>query len=242
LLIDCGNTNSVEFTMKPFLRAQGVNHLPCLVLTHGDLRCTGGAELLRALMPVDQIATSSARFRSPTYRRIIEALQKAPQHWRVLNRGDQLGSWTVLHPNPDDHFSQADDNALVLLGEFHGTRVLLLSDLGRAGQNALLERAPGLRANIVVAGLPTEGEPLNDMLLDAIKPRFVVIADSEFPATRRASPQLRQRLAQRGVQAIYTREAGSVRLSLGKGGWKLRTMAEPQPIPAVNELPRPDAS
>jgi len=36
LLADCGNSNSVQFVMKPFLRAQGVNDLPNLALTHGD--------------------------------------------------------------------------------------------------------------------------------------------------------------------------------------------------------------
>jgi competence protein ComEC len=44
LLIDCGTTNSVAFSTKPFLRAQGVNSLPCLVLTHGDIRHVGGAQ------------------------------------------------------------------------------------------------------------------------------------------------------------------------------------------------------
>src|SRR5262249_4812140 len=46
LLVDCGTTNSVTATTKPFLRAQGVNRLPALVLTHGDLHHVGGAELL----------------------------------------------------------------------------------------------------------------------------------------------------------------------------------------------------
>ena len=41
-LIDCGNTNAVEFVMKPFLRGQGVNRLPRLLLTHGDLQHVGG--------------------------------------------------------------------------------------------------------------------------------------------------------------------------------------------------------
>ena len=34
--MDCGNTNAVEFILNPFLRAQGVNRLSCLALTHGD--------------------------------------------------------------------------------------------------------------------------------------------------------------------------------------------------------------
>ena len=70
----------------------------------------------------------------------------------------------------------------MLLGNFSGARVLLLSDLGRDGQSALLARTNDLRADIVIAGLPNEGEPLCDALLDAIQPKVIVIADSEFPA------------------------------------------------------------
>ena len=45
LLIDCGSSNSVAFVTKPFLRAQGVNGLPWLLLTHGDLHHIGRAEI-----------------------------------------------------------------------------------------------------------------------------------------------------------------------------------------------------
>jgi beta-lactamase superfamily II metal-dependent hydrolase len=129
-----------------------------------------------------------------------------------------------LHPGTDDNFAKADDNALVLLGNFHGTKVLLLSDLGRAGQSALLERTNDLRADIVVAGLPTEGEPLCDALIDAVQPRVIVIADSEFPATRRANRALRERLEQKKTPVIYTRSAGAVTILARTRGWELQTM------------------
>jgi len=130
----------------------------------------------------------------------------------------------VLHPNPDDHFSEADDSALVLRGEFAGTRVLLLSDLGRPGQEALLQRQPDLRAEIVLACLPEQGEPLNDALLEAIQPELIIITDSEFPATKRASAGLRERLERRGVPVIFTRTAGAVEISLRNNHWDIRTM------------------
>ena len=85
----------------------------------------------------------------------------------------------------------------MLLGNFSGTKILLLSDLSRAGQSELLSRTNDLRADIVVAGLPNEGEPLANALIDAIQPKVIVIADSEFPATRRASRELKERLAQK---------------------------------------------
>jgi competence protein ComEC len=226
LLVDCGNTNAVEFVMKPFLRAQGVNRLPRLVLTHGDLRHVGGAEHLRAFVPVGQIVTSSARFRSAAYRQIIANLEKLPGNRQTVHRGDRLGPWTVLHPGRGDAFAQADDNALVLMGDFRGTRILLLSDLGRAGQEALLELTADLRADIVVACLPERTEPLCDGLLEAICPKLIVIADSEYPATKRASIALRKRLERRAVPVLCTRCAGAVNIVIGKGGWRVRAPRE----------------
>ena len=90
LLIDCGATNSVQSLLKPFLRAQGVNRLPALVLTHGDLRHVGGTEMLTNLFAVEKLCASPVRFRSPVYRRILKDLGETPQRLRTISRGDQL--------------------------------------------------------------------------------------------------------------------------------------------------------
>ncbi len=225
LLADCGNAQAVEFVVKPFLRAQGVNRLPCLALTHGDLRQVGGADSLLALLPIEQVATSFVRFRSPAYRSLVARLETTPERWRRLNRGDQMNGWTVLHPDRADHFAQADDNALVLFGNFEGTRVLLLSDLGKTGQDTLRERVRDLKADIVVGGMPQQGEPLESALLDAIRPRLIVVTDSEFPVTRRAGAALCERLDQRGIPVLYTRSAGAVTISLRRNQWAADTMS-----------------
>ena len=223
-LVNCGDENAVNFTLKPFLRAQGVNHVQRLALTHGDLRSSGGAESLNKLFGIGEIYTSPARFRSMAYREIIAEFEKQPPRHRIINRGGAAGCWQVFPPDATDNFEHADDASLVLLGNFYGTRVLLLSDLGREGQSTLLSRTNNLHADIVIAGLPDEGEPLCDALLDAAQPKVIVIADSEFPATRRASPKLRARLEQKGIPVIYTRTEGAVTILLRSNGWELRTM------------------
>jgi len=195
-LINCGNKNAVDFTLKDFLHAQGVNTLPRLVFTEGDTKNAGGAQTLDELFHVVELWTSDVKFRSSAYRDAITSFEKPPRH-KVLNCGDTVGCWQILFPNATDNFSKADDSPLVLRGNFRGTKILLLSDLSRAGQSDLLATTNDLRADIVVAGLPTEGEPLCDALIDAIRPRVIVIADSEFPATRRASRALRERLEQK---------------------------------------------
>ena len=227
-LIDCGNENAVNFTLKNFLRAQGVNKIPRLVLTEGDSQNVGGAELLGHLFSVGELWTSPVHFRSGNYNKIISQFENGghPQGSRhkIFNRGDTIGVWLILYPSATNNFPRADDNALVLLGNFGGAKILLLSDLSRAGQSDLLSRTNDLRADVVVAGLPAEGEPLCDALIDAIQPKIIIIADSEFPANRRTSHALKGRLAGRNVPGIYTRESGAVKIVTDKSGWKLQTM------------------
>ena len=248
-LVNCGNDNAAEFTLKPFLRAQGVNKIPRLVLTEGNSQNVGGAESLNEHFGVGELVTGPILFRSSTYRNIVAEFEKPPARWgeslsspdlkiiagstespptqksgapsrhKTLNRGDRVGCWQVLHPGAGETVARADDAALVLLGNFYGTRVLLLSDLGRNGQSALLARTNDLRADIVIAGLPDTGEPLCDALLDAVQPKVMVIADSEFPATRRASRELKQRLSGRNVPVICTRTAGAVKIVTRPNGW-----------------------
>ena len=130
----------------------------------------------------------------------------------------------VLFPDATNTPSKADDGPLVLRGDFKGTKILLLDDLSRAGQSELLSLTNDLHADIVIAGLPMEGEPLNNALVEAIQPKVIIIADSEFPATRRASRALHERLAAMKIPVIYTRTSGAVKIVMDKSGWRARAM------------------
>jgi ComEC/Rec2-related protein len=224
-LIDCGNEPSVDAVTTPFLEAQGVNRLAHFIITHGEIGYSGGAkDVLKEFRPRD-IRISPIRFRSPEYREFTE------QHSSMLDASLRpnldIHPWTVPYPPPDTPFPKADDNCVVLLGNLQGTRLLLLSDLSHTGQNALLNSArEKLRADIVVAALPGEGEgePLGDALLDAIHPAIIVIADSTQPAIKRAGEKLKERLATRGVPVIYTSASDAVTVSSSFGHWQITAM------------------
>jgi len=218
-LVDCGNERAAEFTLKPFLRGQGVNTLSELLLTHGDINSVGGARLIAERFPPRKVWFSQVSFRSGAYREVVDYFGQTPGLAQTIGPDGKLGSWTVLHPDKDDRFTQADDSAVVLHGEIEGMRLLLLSDLGKSGQNALMNRSPGLRADIVVSGLPQQSEPLADALLEALQPQVIVIADSEYPSSQRASRKLRERLAAHRVPLFYTSETGAIILALSKGRW-----------------------
>jgi beta-lactamase superfamily II metal-dependent hydrolase len=195
------------------------------MLTHGDIRQVGGAELIADVFSAKQVCASAVRFRSTAYRRILADFEQTPNRVKTVARDDRVAQWTVLHPDSTDHFPKADDNALVLTRDFGGVRVLLLSDLGQLGQSALLERSPDLRADIVVSGLPTGGEALSDALLDTVHPRLIIVTDSEFPARERAPAKLKDRLAKRNVPVIYTRSTGALTLEIRGSRWEVRSMS-----------------
>ena len=235
MLIDCGNESSAGSLIKPFLRAQGVNSLPNLILTHGDLYHVSGAEIIRENFSPHHVNVSPLHFRSPAYRSVLHCFESIPGLVRTVERGDQIGPWHVLHPKREDNFPQADDKAVVLRGELRGRRVLLLSSLGKPAQNALFGRELDLRADIVIAGIPKQSEPLAEAFLDAVQPRLIIISDAEYPASARADRKLRERLARRGVPVLYTAQAGAIMLSFHRHGWDIHTMnrgAKDSKVPA----------
>ena len=224
-LIDCGNADAVTYTLKDFLRSHCVSRVHRLALTEGASRNCAGAASLEELFGVDELWTSPAHFRSKVYDGIVADFdKKSPAPHKVLEAGAQYGCWRVLWPTPTTSFSRANNGALVLMGNFPKGRVLLLSDLGSLGQTGLLLTTNDLRADIVVSGLPDEGEPLSDQLLAAIRPKVIVIVDSDTPFAKHVGPGLRDRLADQNVPVIYTRNAGAVKITMSRAGWKAQTL------------------
>jgi competence protein ComEC len=223
LLVDTGDTNAVGRIAAPYLRSRGINRLPNLALTHGDVRHVGGAaDILREFRP-RQTTISRVRSRSSAYRQVIKLLEIAGAGWQQVDVGDQVCGWRVLHPPGDAQLARADDNALVLSGEYDGVRVLLCSDLGRLGQKALAEREPDLRADLVIAGMPNADEPLSDGFLEFIRPSLIVISSGEYPASERPSRALRMRLERAPAPVLFTGDSGAVYLTIRKGRWHART-------------------
>ena len=223
LLADCGDTTSADGIVKPFLHAQGINRLGEFCLTAGYQQSVGGADIVLTNFSPGSVFAGPARVRSPAYRRVTGELEQTPGFLKSVQDGDGVAGWTVLYPRADDKFAAADEVSLVLSRSINGHSILLLPALGLDGQRLLMDRHPDLRAEIVMAGLPSRDEPLDEPLLEMLQPKLIIVADSEVPATRRASAKLRQRLEQhRESRVLYCHDAGSLTLLLRRNGWQLR--------------------
>ncbi len=220
LMVDCGDAISADRLLTPFLQSRGVNRIRRLLLTHGDTGHVGGFEVLKERFGFSGIDVSPVKFRSAPYRRIVQEIEYQPGVLRHVSRSDTAAGWRVLHPGAEDNYSRADDSALVLRGDFYGLRILLISDLGRIGQRRLLETGVDLGTDILVAGLPPAGEALLDPLLQAVRPRLVIVASGEYPASNRPSRELRERLARSDAPVLYTHETGGITVRIRPDGWE----------------------
>jgi len=230
LLLDCGDSRAVERVVQPFLQAQGVGELPHLILSHGDIRHVGGVTNLIETIRIHQAHAGPFPARSRAYRASIETLRHRAGRFDLVARPAEIGSWRILHPDRLDRFSQADDQAIVLRARLHGVIVLLCSDLGRLGQQALLDREPDLRADIVVAGMPSAAEPLIDAWLDALRPQVIVLSTGDYPPNQQPSRSLRVRLARRHLPIYYTGDHGAVTITIKPAGWEVRAVDETIPV------------
>jgi ComEC/Rec2-related protein len=227
LLIDGGDTKSVESVTLPWLKSLGVKRLPHWLLTHGDVRHVGGAPVVDAAIPAGRLYAGYPPSRSRPYRDALNGFESTGR-LRFLETGHSIEAWQVLHPSRENAWAKADDNAVVLLGVMDGLRVGLLSDLGAQGQEELLERYPDLQVDLLVTGLPSHTEPVSRAMLRHLNPRVLVIMDAVYPFSARATPKLEKRLSAMTLQVFYTRHTGAIMLEKQGGAWQMKGQSSGQ--------------
>ncbi len=216
LLVNCGARGFGGRVLVPWLRTRGVNRLEHAILAVGEARFAGGwPEVVTELAP-RHLAVAPA-WKPPAGLAPDPVPERATEGWTK-------DGWRVLWPETGATSRRADDRAVVLATELGGVRCLLVPALSEAAQRRLVESGPErLRADIVVAGVPTHGEPLTPEFLAAVDPRLVIIGSGERPAPHRLSWAARKRLRAGPWDIHFTDEEGWVEVRLRRRAWQVRT-------------------
>lgn len=214
LLVDASSERDSEYLLKRFLRSRGLGSIDHLLLTHGDAQNAGGFPMIWEEFEPDLVITSPSRARSPIYRKAVQLLEEHSKRWKVISASDQFSGWTVLHPPKGRGLPRADDNCVMIKRAVGGWTILHVGDLGAEGQKQLLASDANLRADIVIAGMPEQGEPLQDELLAAIHPRAIILGTSRYPHHAEGTPELRARFERSGaiVFSIVETDAVTIRI------------------------------
>ena len=241
-LIDGGRTGTGRRIVGPFLRAQGHNQLDSHWVTQGVQRFCGlGPELLLDLPPHEVFVPASAHSRQPLLRRYLSALENSHIAVRPLAAGQRMGPWTVLFPDSENGLAKAvkaADQALVLVGEISGVKVLWLGGASPAVLRTLLRQPERLRADLVVAAAVSGIEPLPEEILKAVGPKLAVVMTAPFPAAAQLSSAARERLHHSDYRVLLTDESGGVAVEFAVGEMRWKTYGPEGPL---NPKPAPNS-
>jgi competence protein ComEC len=222
-LIDAGGDWSGSRVVLPFLRAQGVNALAGVVISRKDKAHVAGLNVIAVDVPLGQLIASDSPARSQAYLDTRALVAKRGVEMRLSKAGDEIEFGSNLHGrvlSPARGGSiRSDDNALVIMLEIAGTRVLLMSDTGESVEQQLVERGADLRAQIVVKGRHGKEQSCTDAFLDAVQPELVIQSVALHRSDRYFQPELRDRVEPRGIKLLRTDETGAVTIELRKKGY-----------------------
>jgi competence protein ComEC len=213
LLLDTGDAATAKAVLLPWLQSQGVDRIPTLAVSHGDVRHVGGVPVVMTNAPPHRLLLPVGRMRSPSVRGLEGLATARGVPLQRLGRGQLAATMPVLHPDESDAFSRADDAAVVLSVAAAGWRILLAPDLGPEGQRALIQReGASLAADVLITGIPASGEAASEAFLSQVNPRLLVVATGDRPATERSPAALRRRLRGQTGITLWTERLGALEL------------------------------
>lgn len=178
-LIDAAQPFDYSRSVRPYLRARGVDRLEGLILSQADTRHLGAASLAWLDFARPRVVDSTPLpGRSPRRQEFLRLLQSHGRSAEILPAGSTLAlaggaELRAFHPPAGLRSGAASDRSLVLQLRAAGRRVLLLADAEQTVERWLLAHVSpdDLRSDAVVTGaVDAPGEDF----LRTVAPRVIV--------------------------------------------------------------------
>ena len=218
VLVDAGSEFRTEDTLM-LMRAEGVNRLDVMVLTHADAQHMGGAAGVMRELPVGEIWIPERMWSSPVMKNTLDQAVQFGIPVRRLKEGDGGDwpghvAWEVLWPSPSAKMACADDASLVMRVARFGGAILLAGDAGGEPEKSMMDRGRSLAASVLVAGQHGAAEATSGDWLDAVRPRDVVFSAGPDAEGRHPDEAVLERVALRGARSWRTDQQGTVQVEL----------------------------
>ena len=222
LLYDAGpafssDTDAGSRVVVPFLRAQGVERLDGLLITHDDSDHSGGAASVLAAVPVDWVATSL-----PPDATAVELARRRMRCFAGQSWEWDAVRFTVLHPTWESYnFADLKDNArsCVLKVDSAFGSVLLPADIERGSETELLRTYPAaLHADVLIAPHHGSGTSSSAAFLAEVAPSVVVIPVGYRNRFGHPKPEVVTRYQALGARVLRSDADGAIEVRLDAAG------------------------
>ncbi|MBQ0725684.1 MAG: DNA internalization-related competence protein ComEC/Rec2 [Cycloclasticus sp.] len=188
----------------PYLRAQKIEKIDALVLSHGDNDHAGGAETLIQSIAIERVLSSvTDRFKNVSAQRCEQGMA---WQWDGV-------SFEFLSPHSSNLFSGNNASCVLKVSSVNGS-VLLPADIEKPMEQSLLQYFPDkLKADVLIAphhGSKTSSTP---QFIKAVSPRFVLFPVGYKNRFGFPKPEVLSRYKKQGVEAFSSAQDGALSVS-----------------------------
>lgn len=172
--------NASEYQLIPFLKSQGVTKIDKLILTHGDQDHMGEWLTVAQNFQIDQLIIPIGMKRKSKIEKGIRLLQEKGTKVLEMKKGQTItGEFQFSVLSPEIITDGGNEDSLVLGLNKNNHRFLFTGDLGKTGEQNLMENYPNLQTDILKVGHHGSKNSSGESFIQAIKPKISVISSGK---------------------------------------------------------------
>lgn len=221
ILIDAGRwspfVDAGERTLLPYFRAEGIERLDALILTHPHADHIGGAKSLLKELPVDSIYWSGTPYSSVIVESVLKQINKRGVDHRIVRSGDRIDldpavRIYVLGPEGKKSGPSPNDRSVVLKFVYQRTSVLLAGDAEAKQERLLVDRyGRFLRSDLLKVGHHGSRTSSTTSFLRMVQPETSVVSVGFYNRFGHPHREAVRRLNLDSGAVYYTGMSGALR-------------------------------
>lgn len=239
MIMDCGSSswrkNDIvgESIVVPYLHRLGKNKIDVAILSHPHSDHISGYPGLLKAIPAKVVMDVGARHASPFYRGFLKQVKMSKAIYRIAKRGQtiEMGDGVivqVLSPNPEMHYSDLNNNSIVLKIVYKKAAIVLTADAEEEAEQDILDSGMPVQAQVLQVGHHGSKAGSSRKWLAAVKPAIAIISCGRHNNYGHPSSETIDRLESCGARVYRTDKCGAVTITTDGSTIQARSCANNQ--------------
>lgn len=210
-MVDCGGSDpeTAADTAAEVLLSQGIARLDGLILTHYDADHAAGVQYLLQRIEVDAVYLPDVPDESGTRETVASSAEPGAVFW--VSKDQQLSeNGIVLSMFVAENGTSDNESSLCVLFQAGDYDILITGDRSISGERELLLTAALPELDVLVAGHHGSKHSTGALLLEATKPKYVLISVGQDNRYGHPNAEVLGRLEQYGCKVFRTDLHGTI--------------------------------
>ena len=232
-----------EYVVVPYLKANGINKLDCVVGTHADGDHIGGLPAVLREIPAGIVYENGFESESPEYQKLHEVMRMKRIVSSTLRQGmhiniDPSVTFDVLSPPKDFYFEDSNNNAIVIRMVYGSVSFLFTADMEFEGEYSVLRKyGEQIQSTILKVGHHGSSTSTSDEFLATVSPEIAIIQVGKYNGFGHPYTGTLAKFNDAGIEVFRTDKVGNIQINTDGNTFGIKT-ERPQVKEPVNKKGR----